>query len=45
MKLYTEKYGHILYQYNTENKHFIQAHNEAISLFPDSDMVLLNEDI
>lgn len=45
MKFYTEKYSHIFYQYNTENKHFIQGHNEAIALFPDSDMVLLNEDI
>jgi GT2 family glycosyltransferase/glycosyltransferase involved in cell wall biosynthesis len=45
MKFYTEKYKHISYQYNSENKHFIQAHNEAIELFKDSDIVLLNEDI
>lgn len=45
MKFYTSKYANIFYQYNNENKHFLQAHNEAISLYPDSDMVLLNEDI
>lgn len=45
MKEYTSKYSNILYRYNTENKHFIQAHNEAIELFPGYDVVLLNEDI
>lgn len=46
MDKYIKKYSHIIsYQYNTENKHFIQAHNETINLFPESDIVLLNEDI
>lgn len=45
MDIYTKKYSHITYQYNQDNKYFIQAHNEVIDLFPHSDIVLLNEDI
>jgi GT2 family glycosyltransferase len=45
MEYYTKKYSHIYYQYNTDNKHFIIANNETIKLFPDSDIVLLNDDI
>jgi GT2 family glycosyltransferase/glycosyltransferase involved in cell wall biosynthesis len=45
MEKYINQYKFITYQYNVENKHFIQAHNEAMDLFPDSDIVLLNDDI
>lgn len=45
MDFYTQNYPHITYQYNVENKHFLQAHNETIDLFPNNDIILLNEDI
>lgn len=42
---YVNKYKHITYKYNQENKHFIYAHNDTITQFTDSDIVILNEDI
>lgn len=43
---YQKKYpGLITYQYNTKNLYFILSHNNVIKNYPDSDVVIMNEDI